>query len=203
MNVPKTASANAEKTSARFQSFSIPRRSWTISEWTNAVIGRSGRIAEFSTGSQPQKPPQPSVVYAHHAPRMLPTLSSSHDHSAHGRTARIQRPSMRPESSAAAPSANGTAVLTRPASMNGGCTSIAGSTSSGLSPVPSSGVTGLTSNGEARNTAGTRNAARIAPLAAVACAAPHGMRGTVTSAKAASMSESSHVQNSSEPGWPL
>ena len=47
-------------------------------------------------------------------------LSISQESSAQWRTLRSQRPSMRPATSAAAPSVNGTAVLTSPASMNGG-----------------------------------------------------------------------------------
>ena len=41
------------------------------------------------------------------------------------------------------------------------------------------------------------------PPIATACAEPQGMRGTVSSVNAARKSESSHVQNSSEPGCPL
>ena len=54
LKVPNTASANVTSTSARFHSFSIPRRSCTIAECRNAVSGSSGSNAEFSTGSQPQ-----------------------------------------------------------------------------------------------------------------------------------------------------
>ena len=47
-------------------------------------------------------------------------LSISQESNAQCRTLRSQRPSMRPESSAAAPRVKGIAVLTSPASMNGG-----------------------------------------------------------------------------------
>ena len=34
-----------------FQTFSIPRFSWIITEWRNAVAARNGIRAAFSTGS--------------------------------------------------------------------------------------------------------------------------------------------------------
>ena len=37
-----------------FQTFSIPRRSWTMIECRNAVPTSHGISAAFSTGSQPQ-----------------------------------------------------------------------------------------------------------------------------------------------------
>ena len=37
-----------------FQTFSIPRFSWTMIEWRKAVPTRNGISAAFSTGSQPQ-----------------------------------------------------------------------------------------------------------------------------------------------------
>ncbi len=58
-NVPKRVSPNVRITSARFQSFSIRRRSWTITECRNAVAVSHGMKAAFSTGSQAQYPPQP------------------------------------------------------------------------------------------------------------------------------------------------
>ena len=53
-NVPNSVSANVEMTSTRFHTFSIPRRSCTITEWRNAVAVSHGRNAAFSTGSQIQ-----------------------------------------------------------------------------------------------------------------------------------------------------
>ena len=41
-------------TSTMFQTFSIPRRSWTITECRNAVATSHGMKAAFSTGSQAQ-----------------------------------------------------------------------------------------------------------------------------------------------------
>ncbi len=53
-NVPNTHSEYASPISAKFQIFSIPRFSWIITEWRNAVPASQGMSEEFSTGSQPQ-----------------------------------------------------------------------------------------------------------------------------------------------------
>ena len=50
-NVPKSDSENARITSSRFQTRSIPRFSWIITEWRNAVAASHGMSAAFSTGS--------------------------------------------------------------------------------------------------------------------------------------------------------
>ena len=50
-NVPKSASENARMTSSTFQTFSIPRFSWIITECRNAVAASHGMSAAFSTGS--------------------------------------------------------------------------------------------------------------------------------------------------------
>jgi hypothetical protein len=50
-NVPKRASANARITSRTFQTLSIPRFSWIITECRNAVAASHGIRAAFSTGS--------------------------------------------------------------------------------------------------------------------------------------------------------
>ena len=60
-NVPRIVRQNVASTSDRFQTRSIPRRSWTITEWMNAVPVSHGSSDAFSTGSQPQYPPQPST----------------------------------------------------------------------------------------------------------------------------------------------
>ena len=52
----------AASTSDAFQTFSIPRFSWIMIEWMNAVMHSHGISAAFSTGSQAQYPPQPSSV---------------------------------------------------------------------------------------------------------------------------------------------
>ena len=51
-NVPKSERQNASATRTTFQTFSIPRFSWIITEWRNAVAARNGIRAAFSTGSQ-------------------------------------------------------------------------------------------------------------------------------------------------------
>ena len=51
-NVPKSESENARITSSTFQTFSIPRFSWIITECRNAVAASHGISAAFSTGSQ-------------------------------------------------------------------------------------------------------------------------------------------------------
>ena len=60
MNVPKIVRKNVVMTSVTFQTRSMPRRSWTITECRKAVAVNHGSSPAFSTGSQPQKPPQPS-----------------------------------------------------------------------------------------------------------------------------------------------
>ena len=54
MKVPRMVSANVETTRDRFQTRNMPRRSWTITEWMNAVPVSHGRNDAFSTGSQAQ-----------------------------------------------------------------------------------------------------------------------------------------------------
>jgi hypothetical protein len=53
-NVPKIESRNEPTISPTFHFFSIPRFSWIITEWRNAVIVSHGRNDAFSTGSQAQ-----------------------------------------------------------------------------------------------------------------------------------------------------
>jgi hypothetical protein len=53
-NVPKMVSANATMISERFQTLSIPRRSWIWIECSSAVAGSQGRNDAFSTGSHAQ-----------------------------------------------------------------------------------------------------------------------------------------------------
>ena len=53
-NVPRIASTPVASTSETFQIFSIPRRSWIITECRNAVPVSHGISEAFSTGSQAQ-----------------------------------------------------------------------------------------------------------------------------------------------------
>ncbi len=54
MNVPKMVRKNVMMTSDTFQTRSMPRFSWTITECRNAVAVNHGSRPAFSTGSQPQ-----------------------------------------------------------------------------------------------------------------------------------------------------
>ena len=53
-NVPRIVSENVAHSSDRFQTRSMPRRSWTITECRNAVPVSQGRNEAFSTGSHAQ-----------------------------------------------------------------------------------------------------------------------------------------------------
>ena len=59
--VPKMTSAKVSVIKTRFQTFSIPRFSWIITECRKAVPVSQGMKEAFSTGSQAQYPPHPSV----------------------------------------------------------------------------------------------------------------------------------------------
>src|SRR5437660_10727294 len=72
--VPKIESPNVEKISHTFHVFSMPRFSCIITECRNAVPVSQGIKDAFSTGSQPQYPPQPSTEYAQWAPRKTPQV---------------------------------------------------------------------------------------------------------------------------------
>ena len=54
MNVPKIERKKVSPIRIMFHFFSIPRFSWIITEWRNAVIVSHGRKLAFSTGSQAQ-----------------------------------------------------------------------------------------------------------------------------------------------------
>src|SRR5205807_2734813 len=71
-NVPKIDSRNVAKMSHMFHTFNIPRFSCIITECRKAVPVNQGISEAFSTGSQPQYPPQPSTAYAQCAPRRIP-----------------------------------------------------------------------------------------------------------------------------------
>src|SRR6476469_6707150 len=77
-NVPTMQSTYVRATRETFQTFSIPFFSCTITECRNAVAVSHGISAAFSTGPQPQKPPQPISSEAHLAPSSMPTPSASH-----------------------------------------------------------------------------------------------------------------------------
>ena len=52
--MPRIDSVPAPSTSEAFHTFSIPRFSWIMIEWMNAVMHSHGISAAFSTGSQAQ-----------------------------------------------------------------------------------------------------------------------------------------------------
>ena len=53
-------------------------------EWIKAVEVIHGIKEAFSTGSQNQNPPQPSSLYAHHAPEPIPMVKKLQANSIHG-----------------------------------------------------------------------------------------------------------------------
>ena len=61
-SVPSRVSRNVVKISHTFQLFIIPFFSCIITECRNAVPVSHGMKLAFSTGSQPQYPPQPSTA---------------------------------------------------------------------------------------------------------------------------------------------
>ncbi len=60
-NVPKMERKNVVMIRTTFQTFSMPRFSWIMTECRNAVAPSHGSNEAFSTGSQAQYPPQPST----------------------------------------------------------------------------------------------------------------------------------------------
>ena len=58
--VPSRLRLKARMASSTVQIFSASRFSMTIAEWSSAVAASHGISEAFSTGSQNQKPPQPS-----------------------------------------------------------------------------------------------------------------------------------------------
>src|SRR5437588_6594738 len=71
--VPRMHIRNVQNTSHTFHTFIIPRFSCIITECKKAVPVSHGSSDAFSTGSQPQYPPQPSTAYAQCAPSMIPS----------------------------------------------------------------------------------------------------------------------------------
>src|SRR6266496_3671429 len=76
--VPKMDRPKVEKISHMFQVFNMPRFSCIMTECRNAVPVSHGISDAFSTGSQPQYPPQPRTEYAQWAPRKIPTVRKPH-----------------------------------------------------------------------------------------------------------------------------
>src|SRR5258708_25972460 len=78
IKVPKIVRKNVTITSVTFHTRSMPRRSCTRTECRNAVAVNHGSRPAFSTGSQFQQPPHPSVSYAHSMPDVRPKGRTSH-----------------------------------------------------------------------------------------------------------------------------
>src|SRR5215467_16317252 len=70
--VPIMHRRNVVNTSQTFHTFIIPRFSCIITECKKAVPVSHGSKDAFSTGSQPQYPPQPRTAYAQCAPSKIP-----------------------------------------------------------------------------------------------------------------------------------
>src|SRR3546814_17779293 len=94
----------------------------------------------FSTGSQNHQPPQPSSLYAHQEPSVMPIVRNSQAVVVHGRVQRAHAASSRPEISAAIANANATENPTYHMYSIGGWTTNPGSWSSGLSSRPLAGT---------------------------------------------------------------
>src|SRR6266576_1686053 len=62
--VPKMHRKKVAETSTMFHTFIMPFFSCIITECRNAVAVIQGSSDAFSTGSQPQYPPQPKTAYA-------------------------------------------------------------------------------------------------------------------------------------------
>src|ERR1700688_3159626 len=73
-NVPRMHRKNVVEISTMFQTFIMPFFSCIITECRNAVAVIHGSREAFSTGSQPQYPPQPSTAYAQPAPSRTPVV---------------------------------------------------------------------------------------------------------------------------------
>src|SRR5579859_3011328 len=75
-DVPRMHSINVRNTSQTFHTRIMPRFSCMITECRNAVPVSHGISEAFSTGSQPQYPPQPSTAYAQCMPRNTPVVKN-------------------------------------------------------------------------------------------------------------------------------
>src|SRR3546814_4945637 len=75
--VPSNDNANARIASSTVQALSWSRFSVTASEWINAVPTSHGMNEAFSNGSQNHQPPQPSSLYAHQEPSVMPIVRNS------------------------------------------------------------------------------------------------------------------------------
>ena len=86
----------------------------------NAVSTNQGMSATSSIGSQLQYPPQPRIVYAHHAPSKMPTPRMPHMMMAKTRAMSTQSSPYSPEINAPEANANGMVMPTNPDMISGG-----------------------------------------------------------------------------------
>src|ERR1051326_7471292 len=76
--------------SAKLVRTKVPERLCAIIVWIEAIATSHGMRDEFSTGSQPQYPPQPRVSYAQYPPRMIPVPRTAAPNTIQGFAIRIQ-----------------------------------------------------------------------------------------------------------------
>ena len=105
---PSRLSENPEIARSSVHARNAPRCSVTASEWIRAVATSHGMNEAFSTGSQNHHPPQPSSLYAHQLPSMMPPVRNAQATVVHGRVQRVHARSIRPSIRAATAKANGT-----------------------------------------------------------------------------------------------
>src|SRR5207247_792925 len=131
---------NVMMTSVTFHTRSMLRRSCTITECRKAVAVNQGSSPAFSTGSQFQYPPQPSVSYAQIIPSVRPNDKNSQLTIVQRRTARSHESSRWPVISAAMQKANGIVMPTKPVYSDGGWIAMYTFCRSGFNPRPSTGA---------------------------------------------------------------
>ncbi len=122
MKVPKREREYVRMIRIIFHRFSMPRFSVIITECRNAVPVSQGISIAFSTGSQPQKPPQPRTSYAQRPPRTRPMERKIQAKSVQRRVVIIHSSFLDwPVISAAIANANGMTKPVKPKYVVGGC----------------------------------------------------------------------------------
>ncbi len=74
ISVPSNERISVSIASSNDQWRKLPRWRLTYRLCSNALAASHGNNEAFSTGSQNHQPPQPSSQYAHHDPRMIPSV---------------------------------------------------------------------------------------------------------------------------------
>ena len=106
--VPSRDRENARIARITVQLLKLPRFSVTANECINAVPTSQGMNDAFSTGSQNHQPPQPSSLYAHQLPSMMPIVRNAQAAVVQGLDQRAHAASSWPLRSAAMAKANAT-----------------------------------------------------------------------------------------------